>query len=190
MTPTYRLELEHQRILDLLTVLDCLAERIRNGERPLEQLAETLVLLQGFADVAHHGKEELHLFPALNRAGLPREGGPVAVMLLEHDAGRGDLDKMAAGLGELRRGVSSGVARLVEAAAEYSQLLRAHIAKENQVLFPIVCRLLPPDAGATLEPHYDAVDDETIGPGGYARVLARIDALVEAVVGAATPAPR
>ena len=42
-----------------------------------------------FVDKCHHGKEEEFLFPALEAKGVKREGGPIGVMLHEHEQGRG-----------------------------------------------------------------------------------------------------
>lgn len=193
MTPTKRLEQEHEQILALLTVLEHLARRLRDGERPLPELEECLQLLRTFADDAHHGKEERHLFPALNASGLPRHSGPVAVMLLEHDAGRSELSDMSSALVDLGRGEEEGAGRFARAASRYVGLLRDHIDKENDVLFPIACELLPGDAVEPLEREYAAVDAEVFGPDGYAKALERIAALVarspRTVGGAVAPSP-
>lgn len=178
MTPTKRLEQEHEQILDLLTVLEHLARRVREGERPLPDLQECLQLLRTFADDAHHGKEERHLFPALNASGLPRHSGPVAVMLLEHDAGRSELSDMGSALIDLGLGEEEGAGRFARAASRYVGLLRDHIDKENDVLFPIACEILGADATEPLVREYAAVDVEVFGPDGYAKALERIAALV------------
>lgn len=182
MTPTQRLEQEHEKILLLLSVLERLARRVTAGEKPLEQIDQTLDLLRTFADGAHHGKEERHLFPALHGVGLPQYAGPVAVMLLEHDAGRNEIADMADGLFELRCGVEAGAGRFARAASRYCTLLSEHIMKENEVLFPMACELLPPEAAETLTGDYADVDRETFGEGGYAKAVARIDALAAAVL--------
>ncbi|MCO5168620.1 MAG: hemerythrin domain-containing protein [Planctomycetes bacterium] len=185
MTPTHVLEDEHERILVLLLVLDRLARHVRDGERPFDRLAECLDLLRTFADGAHHGKEERHLFPALEAAGLPRHAGPIGVMLREHDLGRGELATMAAALDGLRSDEAGAAVRLSRAAASYTGLLRDHIEKENLVLFRMARELLPADAAEALTAAYPGVDDEVLGPGGYARALARIDRLEEEVLGRA-----
>lgn len=177
MTPTKRLEQEHEQILALLTVLEHLARRVRDDERPLREIEECLHLLRSFADIAHHGKEERHLFPALNEQGLPRRSGPVAIMLLEHDAGRSELADLAAALIELGCGVAEGAGRFARAAARYTGLLRDHIEKENDVLFPIACELVPAET-ERLEREYAAVDLDVFGEGGYAKTLERIAQLV------------
>ena len=49
-----------------------------------------------YADRQHHGKEEDLLFPELEEKGLPRNGGPVGMMLMEHRFGRSHIARMAA----------------------------------------------------------------------------------------------
>lgn len=178
MTPTKRLEQEHEQLLALLAVLELITRRLLDGERPLREVEECLDLLRTFADVAHHGKEERHLFPALIDAGLSRRSGPVAVMLLEHDAGRCELTDMSSALIELGCGVDEGAGRFARAASRYALLLRDHIEKENDVLFPIACELLSPGAADALELGYAAVDLEVFGPHGYDQACARIAHLV------------
>ena len=51
----------------------------------LEQLVE---FIQIYIGQNHHAKEEVILFPALERSGVPREGGPICVMLMEHHMGK------------------------------------------------------------------------------------------------------
>ena len=87
-------------------------------------------------EVTHHfAIEEQALFPLLARH-LSLESGPLAVMHAEHGSFR-----------ELLAGLTSAVdAGDIDAqhtrAAELVQLLRAHIAKEDHVLFPMAARLL------------------------------------------------
>jgi len=44
-----------------------------------------------FADACHNQKEEQVLFPRLEAAGIPSQGGPLAVMLGEHEHSRSIL---------------------------------------------------------------------------------------------------
>jgi len=87
-------------------------------------------------EVAHHFAIEEHaLFPLLARH-LSQEQGPLAVMNAEHAAFR----QLLAGLTSALRAGDRDAQRTH--AAELVQLLRAHIAKEDQVLFPMAARLL------------------------------------------------
>jgi hypothetical protein len=49
---------------------------------------------QQFADQCHHAKEEDVFFPVLKQRGIPEQGGPIGVMLHEHDLGRDCVGRM------------------------------------------------------------------------------------------------
>jgi hemerythrin-like domain-containing protein len=66
-------------------------------------------------------------------------------MLSEHEIGRGLIARMADAAGKWNAGDVAGLAAFGSAAAEHANLLRAHIQKENQILFPMAERFL--DAG-------------------------------------------
>jgi hemerythrin-like domain-containing protein len=119
MRATQLLREEHEIILRALDVLEALAKRGVSANQSL------IDFFTDFADVHHHGKEEEILFPALEDAGFPHDAGPVGIMLHEHTQGR-QLTKAL-------RDPSS----FAQAALAYAALLRAHIEKENQVLFPM-----------------------------------------------------
>ncbi len=150
-TPTGVLREEHRVILRALVLLESGAERLAAGHAlPAEWWERVIRWLRAFADRNHHAKEERYLFPALAKAGVPSEGGPVAVMLAEHVEGRGLIQAMEAGDGPRR----------VEAARRYVQLLRDHIEKENGVLFPITEAVLEEHAQQALAREFETVELE------------------------------
>jgi hemerythrin-like domain-containing protein len=128
---------EHRTIERVLDALEAYARRTEAGEElEHEELGRFVHFLRGYADALHHGKEEELLFQRLIGAGFPRETGPVAVMLTEHDAGRA----LVRALGELAQKPtwSPVEARAVaNGAFEFSALLRAHIQKEDRILYPM-----------------------------------------------------
>src|SRR3546814_20343123 len=85
----------------------------------------------------HHGKEEGLLFPAMIEAGLSADGGPISVMLSEHEQGRALVAAMANATEP-----AMSPAKFSEAAAAYADHMRAHIEKENPVLFPMADRIV------------------------------------------------
>lgn len=148
-TPTEILLDEHRLILEALWLLDTAADRLDRGEPfPTSWWPDVLGWLRGFADRNQHTKEERSLFPALVKAGIPDgEGGPIAVMLEEHGRGRGLIQAMESGDPPGR----ASNARL------YVQLLRAHIDKENGVLFPLADGVLEPEAQRALQREFEQV---------------------------------
>jgi hemerythrin-like domain-containing protein len=134
-SPTTALREEHRVILRALALLEVAIERpAGTRDVPDEWWARLIRWLRAFADRNHHAKEERWLFPALAKAGMPAEGGPVAVMLAEHAEGRALVALMAEDPGRRR-----------VAARGYVDLLRSHIDKENDVLFPLAEALLGED---------------------------------------------
>jgi hemerythrin-like domain-containing protein len=133
-----------ERVLDALTTFADETRRRSATER--EELGRFVAFLREFADAHHHHKEEGVLFEAMIEHGFPREAGPVAVMLDEHDQGRALVGALA------ERSASPGAwsdddrQAIAVAAHGFSELLRAHIQKEDRILYPMAEQRLPPDA--------------------------------------------
>lgn len=173
---------DHQTILRMLRALNGMCLRLGEGGKvPADDLAAALDFIKVFADYAHHGKEEDLLFPAMEEAGFPRGGGPIAVMLMEHEQGRSYVKAMASALERVRAGEA---AASLNAASGYSALLSAHIGKEDNILYPMAMDALPAPRWDVLKKEFDRVEAERMGPerrAGY-------EALVERLL-AAYPAP-
>ncbi|MDX1643329.1 MAG: hemerythrin domain-containing protein [Thermoanaerobaculia bacterium] len=148
--PSRVLKREHQVILRVIAVLEGLLDRQAAGEPPeVEALADCVTFFRLFADACHHAKEEDLLFPGLEQRGVPRDGGPIGVMLSEHRVARQLVGSMAAALERLPRDPSA--AHDVESAGrDYIELLRQHILKEDNVLFAIGDQVMSEDDQSTL----------------------------------------
>ncbi|MDH3497168.1 MAG: hemerythrin domain-containing protein [Gemmatimonadota bacterium] len=134
-TPTSRLRDEHVVILAVADALEALVTEAEAGRWNFGAFGDALTFIRLFADACHHGKEEDLLFPELEKTGLPRDRGPIAVMLEEHRQGREFARHMAGALASAREGDERARATLRNAAAGYVNLIRGHIAKEDHVLF-------------------------------------------------------
>ncbi|MGD1002248.1 MAG: hemerythrin domain-containing protein [Candidatus Brocadiia bacterium] len=166
MTPTEILKHEHQIILLVLKGAEREGTAARKKGACDAQTVEKMAdFFKMFVDRCHHAKEERHLFPALERHGVPREGGPIGVMLSEHDAGRGQVRAIAAALPGLKAGRRDAAAAAADALLAYAALLRAHIEKEEGVLFAIADRLLTPKECRDMVKAFDRVEAEEIGEG-------------------------
>lgn len=128
---------EHQLILRTLDALDAFADKVARGGEDREELGLFVRFIREFADARHHGKEEDILFEAMVGAGFPRERGPIGVMLMEHEAGRGHLADLAAKVAQAGPWSPADQTAVVEAARAYAELLRQHIAKEDSILYPM-----------------------------------------------------
>ena len=68
-------------------------------------------------------------------------------------------------------------------ARAYVALLRQHIVKEDNVLFPMADRLLLPAAAARLANDFDRIEHEETGAGLHEKYLAMAEALAREAAG-------
>ena len=164
---------EHEAIRFALQILENFERRIASGQAvETDDLAAFLGFLKEFADKCHHGKEEGILFPALVAAGVSQQGGPVDVMLDEHVQGRRWIAQMEASLSP--RLDLDGFAK---AARGYREMLLAHIQKENEVLFPMAERVLPPEELELIFARFEAHEAQVIGAGRHDQLHALLKGL-------------
>lgn len=158
-TPTALLRSEHDLILAVLEGISTMTDTAPDALD--QQTARRCVtFLQLFADACHHGKEEDLLFPALTAHGLPQDGGPIAVMLHEHELGRSLVQAMADEVEQIGTPGSGAAERFSKAAVDFVDLLTAHIAKENDILFNIADQLIQGDALGDLLDGYATKSEE------------------------------
>jgi hemerythrin-like domain-containing protein len=166
MTPIEMLMHEHQIILLVLDGAEREARRIqdRGSVRP-ETIEEMLDFFRNFADRCHHGKEEDLLFVKMQERGMPVEGGPIGAMLHEHEYGRGLIQAMASALPPAASGDPAAVAAVRENLLAYARFLRAHIAKEDNILYPMADQLLTAEDQRGLLAEFERVETEEMGEG-------------------------
>lgn len=153
------LRAEHQLILRAVRVLDAsLAQYEQTGQAPMDSWEKCVTFIRLFADACHHGKEEELLFPALEAHGIPREGGPIGVMLQEHRMGREMAKRMSDALAQLRAGDRAAANHFIQAARQYHSLITQHIFKEDNILFNMGDRILPREDQARLSEEFCGVN--------------------------------
>ena len=142
------------------------------------ELSRFVTLIREFADTYHHGKEENILFAAMVEAGFPREGGPVAVMLMEHDQGRAYIRTLGELAAQQAPWSVEDRQRLGDAAHGYADLLRAHIHKEDAILYPMAEQRLPPELLERVEADCATYDANGARSGNHERLQALADELI------------
>jgi hemerythrin-like domain-containing protein len=173
-----QLKKEHAAIERMLVVLETVCRRLETGEAvEPEHLNQIVAFFRGFADECHHGKEEAVLFPALEKAGIPREGGPVGVMLHEHEQMRGSLRGVREAVERLRAGEVGSATHFVRYAGNYASTLRLHIDKENSVLFRMAEMRLGPAQEQQLAEQFDAIETQKLGAGKHEELHALLERL-------------
>jgi hemerythrin-like domain-containing protein len=163
-SPTAVLVHEHELILQALDALEEGLTRLEAGGGDRAYFEKAVQFLRTFADRCHHGKEEDLLFKAMVNKGFPLQAGPIAVMLSEHEAGRAFIRGIAAGAAKLGTD-PSGAQQVIDNGRAYIQLLRGHIAKENQILFPMAERALSPEEQTQLLVAFDRFEAQETGGG-------------------------
>lgn len=159
---------EHRFIEGVLNAAEGYAVSLEKGDAPSkDDLGRIVRFIREFADARHHGKEEDILFAALIENGFSREFGPVAVMLDDHDQARrltAQLAGFAATPGIWTEAQRANAARVLRG---YAELLRGHIWKEDNVLYPASKESLPSQVQAEVERKCTAFDEQRRISGEY-----------------------
>jgi len=178
MTATRVLRSEHETILSVIACLRAACTAARAEDRfDMDTFRQGVEFIRNYADAWHHAKEEVHLFPALEMAGMPSDGGPIGVMLNEHEVGRAYVRAISDSLDAVAAGDASARGSAIENSLAYAALLEAHIAKEDGILFEMADRMLPEDEHQRLESVYTtAIPDGAIAETGadYERLAAQL----------------
>jgi len=177
MKPTEILKDEHRTIERLLRILELTAKRLEEGkEVPPEVLEGALEFIKTFADRCHHGKEEELLFPLLEERGLPRAGGPIGVMLQEHESGREFVRAILRGIAGYKEQAEGIEDEIISSIRGYTQLLKQHIQKEDNVLFPMADHLLSQEEQRRLLERFEEMEKK-VGAGMHERCKRLIEEL-------------
>lgn len=169
---------EHRVIENIIAVLEKAAHRLEANEAVRPGLfIEATDFIRGFADGYHHRKEEGVLFQSMAAYGIPVEGGPIGVMLAEHEQGRLFTGNLRHAAEQLEAGDATARQDVIANALGYATLLRQHIMKEDDVLFPLADRILPPEEQVRVAEGFDHVEHEETGEGIHEKYLALADRL-------------
>lgn len=137
---------EHRLIAAVLGSMERYLDAVERGEgHDRLDLFRFIVFLSDYADDIHHEKEERVLMKGMAKHGFSLLSGPLAHVKEQHERERGlfaALHRIAVDGGDL--------AEAVPAARELVAFERAHMAKENELLYPAARRELGQDDPAPL----------------------------------------
>jgi hemerythrin-like domain-containing protein len=172
---------EHRLIEEVLGALETFADAVGQGEAGGRgTVADFGAFFKNFADRCHHGKEEDRLFATMVKHGFPGEFGPIAMMLAEHGEGRQHVAALVA-MGEGSGPLSDEEKQSLIAHAEaYVPLLRAHILKEDNILYPMAQQSLPAEVMQGLAGEFERFEEEVMGQGTHQSFRALAESLVDA----------
>ncbi len=155
---------EHRVIEKVLACLErIVADVSRDGKLNAESANAAIEFFKNFADQCHHAKEEDRLFGVMEAGGVPVDGGPIGVMLSEHEMGRKCVRGMAAQVEKAATGDAAAIGEFRQNAMEFIALLSAHIQKENQILFPMANNVLGDRGGDNLLSEFRQIEADAGG---------------------------
>jgi len=166
MRTTDDLKQEHRLIESVLSALERSIQEPGRGSPVSHDFGEKLLdFLRGFVDRCHHAKEERYLFKRLESRGISRETGLLSEILHEHGEGRAHVRALASSWPGAAEGDLPASNTFTEHARAYAKLLRVHIDKEDNRLFPIADQTLSGADDAELMDLFERLEREEIGEG-------------------------
>ena len=182
MVATDALKKDHRVIEQMLRLLELTSKKLENGEdMPVDLLKKALDFIRNFADNYHHGKEEDILFKKMGEKGFGIEGGPVAVMLDEHNTGRGYTRALSEGIDKYASGDDNARKEIAENARNYTRLLATHIMKEDNILYTLADKILPQNQQEELLNKFAVVEKEQLGDERLQYYMSMPDELIKAI---------
>ena len=168
MKATDDLVKEHKGIKLMLNIMDSISKKMKVGSSvDPEHLFRIIDFLKTFVDKCHHAKEEKILFPAMIETKINQSIGPIKGILKEHKTGRKyveglsrDIDKYATGNKKVTGGITQN-------AQNYISLLRPHIEKEDNVIYPMADEFLPEEKHKSMSGEFEKIETEIIGLGKH-----------------------
>ena len=170
---------EHRVIERVIAALETGANRFAEGQ-PVRPgfFIDAAEFIKGFADGCHHRKEEGVLFIAMSENGVPVQGGPIGVMLSDHEQGRLFTRGMREAALRLEQGANTAAGEeLLQNARGYASLLRGHIFKEDNILFPMANKVIPLKQQGEVAEGFETVEHEETGAGVHEKYLALAEKL-------------
>nr|MDO8135407.1 PAS domain-containing protein [Candidatus Njordarchaeum guaymaensis] len=167
---------EHRVIEKVLTVLvgeaKKLAEAGEKGKESHERVVKSLDFLVTFMDRCHNMKEEKVLFPKLEQRGIPRQGGPIGVMLMEHEKEREFLGTIKGNLSK------SNWNPVLSESKNLAELVKDHVWKEDDTLYPMGKRVLSETDASKLVTGFEGIEKE-LGRGVHEKYHELAEKLVK-----------
>jgi hemerythrin-like domain-containing protein len=154
--PTTILSKEHENILDLLNIVDNEISHIENSEDNIDRnfFKKVIYFIKNYADSFHHIKEEDIFFIELNKDSVSMHCNPIPQMLHEHDLGRWFVKNIEDALEANNKG------KLINSIKSYSELLREHIYKEDNILYPMADAALSSESQENILSSFEKAEEK------------------------------
>jgi hemerythrin-like domain-containing protein len=128
---------EHRHILKAVDALERECNKVSAG-KAIDKgfFTGAIDFIRNYADRLHHAKEEDILFTEMCKDTVEMHCNPTEQMLHEHELGRNFVKGMEDGVREGNR------KKVADNGLGYARLLREHIYKEDNILYPMANRAL------------------------------------------------
>jgi len=153
---------EHKLILRMIALVENNTALLEQGKfRNWQFYIDAVDFIRNYADRFHHAKEEDVLFVELIKNGMPEKQSPIEAMHMEHDQGRAHVRAIEEAAQKALDGEIGQAPVIIENAKGYAALLRGHIEKEDDILYPLAERVLPEEVRARMLDAYARAEQKT-----------------------------
>ena len=161
--PSGQLKKEHDITLKMLDAARQEAAMIRQtGSLNAQRILNMYDFFSNFVDKCHHAKEERFYFPAAKFYDGRTIENLVAELVNEHNYGRTLLQEVAY---MLEQKPTADPALVADRLDRYAEMIRAHIGKENQILYHKADLRLPVAEKAGMMEGFTRVEKQELGEG-------------------------
>ena len=171
-TPSEILSNEHKNILKFISILEnkCFEQKNEN-KIDIDFFKNAVDFIKNYADGFHHAKEEKIYFIEICEHEASMHCNPVEQMLYEHDTGR-----------NLVKGIIAGIEKndknyVIENTINYCNLLKDHIFKEDNILYPMADNILTAQVQEEMLEKFAKVEADKYKPEVIKRYLHTIEYL-------------
>ena len=166
MRPTETLSREHALVILVTKEAEQEVRYMRDtGEYRKEEVGELVDFFEFFTEACHDPKEERLLFARLCKRGLSRDTGILAQFYREHEEFTTRLRDIEQWLRKDKKDGPLDVGELADQLEAYLNLMRSHVARENEHLFALADGMLTDEDQEELERAFEAVESEEVAEG-------------------------
>jgi hemerythrin-like domain-containing protein len=171
---------EHLTAERMLCLLECIAGRIEAGQAVDPNDPSAIIeFFQIYCERSHYAKEERKLFVAIESAGLRDYRETIADLIRDHSQSRHLVGNMGTAARRFSAGEVAAGQEFAAMAHEYVALMRGHIRREEETLFPLAEANLSAEQDQNFLVVFGRMDARELGPARVAAIdalLARLEA--------------
>ena len=166
MRPTDTLAKEHAIVILVTKAAEQEVRYMRDtGEFRPVVVDELVDFFEYFTEGCHDPKEERLLFARLRERGLPADTGILAEFYREHQEFHARLRDIEHWVRAWRKTDVGDVSELAAHLDGYLKLMRSHVAREEELLFPMADELLTAEDQEELALGFDSIECEEVQIG-------------------------